>query len=557
MFPYDQTITAAILETSLDASFTIRQDGQIVDSNRSATRMFGWSKEELLGRNISAIVPEPIKTHHDTNLQNFNPHHGISHILGSGKLLLAERKDGSQFPVEVGISSFIIEGQRYFTGFVRDMTERQRHVDHLHHLASHHSETGLLNYHGLIETVGQLAWQPTDSCVHIQITGLHRIVAVQGPEAGRHILRTVAERLRQCISKTWEAQRAPALARTGESAFALFTPHDALELATACEAAIKAPIPYAQMVLQVVARIGISEQSGDAVEGFRHAMSASERVTQGCGGILHFSASLADRLRQELNMESRLRGALKENAFRLVLQPKIDFRTEKVIGAEALIRWQDAELGLISPADFIPMAERTGQIRGITDWILQQSLTEIRRYSDDGLSVAVNFSSLDFQQPDLVDRVRTALANSRVDPGQLVIELTETVVADDPAATAGRMRELKSLGMTISLDDFGTGYSSLSYLRQFPIDTLKIDASFVRYTPDNPDANAIAGAISALAQALNMKTIAEGVETRAQADFLKSLAVDQCQGFLYSKPLTPENFHSFVTQQMNAAPKSS
>jgi len=254
-------------------------------------------------------------------------------------------------------------------------------------------------------------------------------------------------------------------------------------------------------------------------------------------------------------MESRLRNAIRENALRLMLQPKIDFQTEKVIGAEALVRWQDAELGLISPVDFIPLAERSGQIRGITDWVLQQSLIEIRRYSSMGLSVAVNFSALDFEQPDLIERISKALRDAHVEPGQLVIELTESVVADDPAATAQRMRELKSLGMSISLDDFGTGYSSLSYLRQFPLDTLKIDSSFVRHTPDDPDANAIAKAVGALAQALNMKTIAEGVETQAQADFLKSLSVDQCQGFLFSKPLAPEDFHHFVTRQPSTAAK--
>jgi PAS domain S-box-containing protein len=551
MFPYDQQITSTILETSLDAAFTIRQDGRIMDSNKSATRMFGWTKEEFLGRNISSIVPEPIKSHHDDKLRNFNPNVGVTHILGNGMLLLAERKDGSKFPVEVGISSFTIEGQRFFTGFVRDMTERQRNVDRLQHLASHDEDTGLLNYHGLMEIVKQTVPRPAYACLYIQITGTPRIVAVQGREAGRLILNAVADRLRQCIAIAGEVQPGHelAIARVGGTAFALFTSLDAVEVARACQAAINAPIPYEQMALQVVARIGISGHSGNAVEDFRDAMAACEYAKEGFGGITRFSSSLSDTLRHELNMESRLRGALTENALRLVLQPKFDLQSGRVIGAEALVRWQDAELGLVYPEDFIPLAERTGQIRGITDWVLQHSLAEIRRYSQDGLSVAVNFSSLDFQQPDLVDRVRTALADSKVEPGQLMIELTESVVADDPAATAERMRELKALGIAISLDDFGTGYSSLSYLRQFPIDALKIDDSFVRNTPDNPDANAIAKAVGALAHALNMKTIAEGVETRAQADFLRSLSVDQCQGFLFSGPLTPEDFHAFVTPQ--------
>ena len=557
MFPYDQAITTAILETSLDAAFTILQNGEIVDCNKSATRMFGWTKEEFLGRNISSIVPEPIKSRHDTNLLNFNPGSGITHILGNGKLLLAERKDGSHFPVEVGISSFTIHNQRFFTGFVRDMTERQRHVDHLHHLANHDSDTGLLNYHGLMEMAGKIDTEQTNVCIYIQIIGFHRVVAVQGREAGKHILRTVAERLRNYLSVAAEDQSKHEikLARVGESAFALFTSRNDLDMAKACQATVNAPIPYEQMVLQVVTSIGISGRTGDALECFRNAMTASEQVKQRCGGILHFSASLSDKLRKELYMESRLRNAIRENALRLMLQPKIDFQTEKVIGAEALVRWQDAELGLISPVDFIPLAERSGQIRGITDWVLQQSLIEIRRYSSMGLSVAVNFSALDFEQPDLIERISKALRDAHVEPGQLVIELTESVVADDPAATAQRMRELKSLGMSISLDDFGTGYSSLSYLRRFPLDTLKIDASFVRHTPDDPDANAIAKAVGALAQALNMKTIAEGVETQAQADFLKSLSVDQCQGFLFSKPLAPEDFHHFVTRQPSTAAK--
>lgn len=553
MFPYDQTITSAILETSLDAAFTIQQDGRIMDSNKSATRMFGWSREEFLGRNISTIVPEPIKSQHDDKLRNFNPGVGITHILGNGILLLAERKDGSQFPVEVGISSFISGGKRFFTGFVRDMTERQLHVDQLHHLASHDDDTGLLNYRGLMEAAGKVV-PKSSACLYFQMDGFQRIVAVQGRDAGRLILRAVADRLRLCISTAGEIQlaREALLARVGGNSFALFTSLDPLNLAKTCQTAINAPVPYAQMALQVVGRIGIAEHSGDAVEGFRNALAASEQVQPGSGGITRYSVSLSDALRQELNMESRLRGALKENALRLMLQPKFDLQSERVIGAEALVRWQDAELGLVLPTDFIPLAERTGQIRGITDWVLRQSLAEIRRYSDDRLSVAVNFSSLDFQQPDLIDCVRTALADSRVNPRQLVIELTESVVADDPTTTASRMRELKALGVSISLDDFGTGYSSLSYLRQLPIDTLKIDISFVRHTPDNADANAIAVAVGALARALNMKTIAEGVETRAQADFLKSLSVDQCQGFLFSEPLTPDDFHALVTLQQKS-----
>lgn len=548
MFPYDQVITAAILETSLDATFTIRQDGCIVDVNTAATRMFGWSREEFLGRNISCIVAAPHKNPHNSYLHNFNPSRGISHILGNGQLLLAERKDGRLFPVEVGISSFTLEGQRFFTGFVRDMTERQLHVDELHRLATHDDDTGLLNYRGLRAQIEPQAGIDNTTCLYLQLQGFFRTVAAQGRQAGKQILLTIAERLQKCCT----AHSAEVvLARVGEAAFALLVPGDAVAFAKACQTAINAPIPYSGMVLEVVARIGVSTDSGTFENRFREAMAACERVNKGCGGILSFSTTLAERLQRELLIETRLRNAVKENALLLVLQPKFDLRSEQVVGAEALVRWQDAQLGLVSPAEFIPIAERTGQIRPITDWVLAQSLMAIRPYADRGLSVAVNFSSLDFQQPDVAERVQMALSAAAIEPTQLEIELTESAVADDPTATAGRMRELKSLGIALSLDDFGTGYSSLSYLRQFPIDTLKIDASFVHHTPDNSDANAIAAAIGALAGALNLSTIAEGVETRAQADFLKKLNIDHCQGFLFSRPLTPKDFHAFVAGQQS------
>ncbi|WP_028535680.1 putative bifunctional diguanylate cyclase/phosphodiesterase [Paludibacterium yongneupense] len=542
MLPCDQSITAAILETSLDAVFTIRADGTIVDSNSAATRQFGWSKAELLGRNIACIVPEPMRGKHDGFLQHFDPARGISHILGNGKVLLAERKDGSCFPVEVGISCFEAGGERFFTGFVRDMTERQRHIDHLHYLASHDPDTGVLNYRGLMAE----CTEGGGAALYLQMNGFHRIVAAQGRRAGEHILKTAATRLQHCLMANGSGA---AVARVGEAAFALFAEQDERGVAKGCLDALQAPIPFAHMALRLTASIGISGHERDAAQRLRDAMTACEHLDVNAGGILVFSSELSDKLQRDLYVESRLRTAIEENALRLTLQPKLDLKSETIVGAEALIRWQDAELGWVMPADFIPIAERSGQIGDISDWVLTRSLEEIRRHAGRGLSVAVNFSAQDFQQSDVGARVASALARADVQASQLEIELTESIVAENPAATAQRMGELKKRGVALSIDDFGTGYSSLSYLRQFPLDTLKIDASFVRHTPDDADANAIAGAIAALARALNLSTVAEGVETRAQANFLKSLAVDQCQGYLFSRPLAPADFHELVEHQ--------
>ena len=541
MVPYDQSITHAILDSSLDAVFTIRADGQIVDVNAAASRMFGWRRDELLGRNISTVVPIPMRGQHDGFLQHFDPVRGITHVLGNGRLLLAEHQNGSTFPVEVGISHFNIGAQGYFTGFVRDMSERQRHVDELQYLAHHDDDTGLLNYRGWIAALLARPQAPDAAVLYIQMNCFTRIIAAHGRPVGAMALCAIAARLDKRLTGTGAA-----IARVGEAAFAVHAEYPALALAEACLAEIQIPIAYQHTTLQISAQIGIAAEQGSSAERLRDAMTASEHLGISAGGILAFSSELAQQLKHAVFLESRLQHALERNALRLMLQPKLDLSTEQVVGAEALVRWQDEDLGLVSPLDFIGVAERSGLIHQITDWVLEHSLAEFQRYRHQGLSVAVNFSALDFQQSDVVDRVRQSLRQYDFDPALLEIEITESTVAQDPQATAARMRELKAEGIGLALDDFGTGYSSLAYLRQFPLDTLKIDASFVRNTPDTPDANAVAGAIAALARALNMQTVAEGVETRAQAEFLKSLSVERCQGFLFSRPLPPSEFHQYV-----------
>ena len=228
---------------------------------------------------------------------------------------------------------------------------------------------------------------------------------------------------------------------------------------------------------------------------------------------------------------------------------QIRLADQRITGAEALVRWFDPELGMVPPSEFIPIAERLGLVGGITDWVLHQALAEVSRCVDPSVSVAVNFSALDFYQPDLVQRTSIALAEANVDACCLIVELTESVAAQDVQRVNSQLQEIKALGAGISLDDFGTGYSSLSYLRQFPIDSLKIDISFVRDLPDSNDALAIVTAIVSMADALGLSTIAEGVENERQAEALKVLGVNLCQGYLYSHPVPPSEFHRLIEAQ--------
>lgn len=543
VFPYDGAAVASILGTSLDAAFTIDARGIIVDLNPAAVRMFGWSRDELLGANISIIVPSPLKEKHDGFLRAFDPGRGVKHVLGSGQRLDGQRKDGTCFPVEVGISSFVRAGQRYFTGFVRDMTERQRTEDRMRHLATHDGESGLLNYRGFFGSCAVPDGGEARVLV-FRLEEFRRFGIIYGESWIEAVLHEVALRLEEFL------QPGEIAARIGEDTFAVFVPADAAGRAEALAKALRKPFTHGTMRLPLTATLAISFHRGNLDRRLRSALWACDRAGgYGKGRIHEFTEDMHRSARRELKIESRLREVVGRGGLSLALQPKVRLADGRIAGAEALVRWTDPELGAIPPGEFIPMAERLGLVGCITDWVLRQSLAEISRCADASLSVAVNFSALDFFQPNLVHQIGKALSETAAAPGRLVVELTESVVAHDARQVDSRMREIKALGAAISLDDFGTGYSSLSYLRQFPIDSLKIDISFVRDLPENADAVAIATAIVAMAKALGLDTIAEGIETEAQARLLQGLGVDLCQGYFFSRPVSPREFHRLVEAQ--------
>ncbi|HJW25502.1 MAG TPA: EAL domain-containing protein [Rhodocyclaceae bacterium] len=550
MFPYDGIAMASILGTSLDAVFTIDQRGIIVDLNPAAVRMFGWSREEFLGANISMIVPSPLKERHDGFLRAFDPGRGVKHVLGSGQRLDGERKDGSRFPVEVGISSFVQEGKRYFTGFVRDMSERQRSEDQMRFLATHDTDTGLLNYRGfaaecVVPGHGQAR------VVVFRLEEFRRFSLVYGEPWCATTLRELALRLQGFLGPGEVA------ARVREDTFAILMPQDFPRRTEALAETLRLPFTQGTMHFSLTATIGISRSTGSLDRLLRSAQWACDRAGAWAkGAINEFTDELYRSSRREFQIETRLRDAVGDGALSLALQPKVRLADGRIAGAEALVRWTDPELGTVPPAEFVPIAERLGLVGGITDWILRQSLAEISRCADPSLTVAVNFSTLDFYQPHLVQHIGAALSQARADPARLVVELTESVLAHDVQLVDSRMGEIKALGAALSLDDFGTGYSSLGYLRQFPIDSLKIDISFVRDLPDNADAVAIATAIVAMAKALGLDTIAEGIENERQAGLLRALGVDQSQGYLFSRPVPPAEFHRLVEAQGRRAPEA-
>jgi EAL domain-containing protein (putative c-di-GMP-specific phosphodiesterase class I) len=273
------------------------------------------------------------------------------------------------------------------------------------------------------------------------------------------------------------------------------------------------------------------------------------------GGPQSFKPGMRDWVRDRHLLEKSLPHALERGELEVYYQDKVDVRTERLVGMEALVRWNHAELGLVSPARFIPLAEETGLIVPIGEWVLQEACRQTVEWRNQGASeirMAVNLSSGQFAKRDLTDSIRAVLRETGLDPRQLELELTESMLMDDAEGTTRTLRELKELGVHLSIDDFGTGYSSLAYLRRFPIDALKIDQSFIREVITNHDDSAIVTSIILMGHSLNLSVVAEGVETRAQLDYLRVLECDQAQGYLFSKPVPAAQALALVLQRSAA-----
>jgi PAS domain S-box-containing protein len=535
----------AILENLGDAVFTARPDGRLLWVNKAFSRLFGWERDAMVGRHVGKVVPHFAQG--GGSGASPAPCNGTGNELTPGHYpwMEAEGVSGERLPVELTLSAFERHGQQYFIGYLRDIRARLLIEDALRYHASHNPLTGLFNSNYLLRdaekrhTSGQAF-----TAMVIVLTGVDRICVLYGLDALREALRTVSSRIFHCLSATDMAAH-----HEGDIFAAITTALNVEEMANHIREEIIRPIRLNNRSFHVMASIGLVrsddvDSSSEVLFQNGYAAIKSGLANQAEGGIFWFTPEVGQRIQYEDLLETRMRAALTDNRLSLAMQGKVSAVDGRFVGAEALVRWHDDLLGTVPPCDFIPLAERVGCIGAISSWMLTQALSEAAAWQRDGLelTVAVNFSAIDLRNPVLAEEVGAALAATGCKPEKLIIELTESAVAEDPRQAVKQLSALKRLGVSLALDDFGTGYSSLSYLRSFPIDTLKIDRSFIKETPHDADAVAIARTIVALARALGMNTVAEGVETQEQADFLRQLGVDVLQGFLYSPPLPPSQF---------------
>ncbi|WP_226536194.1 bifunctional diguanylate cyclase/phosphodiesterase [Fictibacillus halophilus] len=535
----------SLIESANDAIILSDSTGTIISWNQGAEFIFGFNKNEVIGEKLQIIIPEKYQEAHQKGMDRYLAT-GEPKVMGKTVELEGVRKDGSEFPIELSLASWREDGNVFFSSIIRDISLRKKNEEKINQMIYRDPLTGLPNRLLLNDRLAQALDQANNNkqTLGIMFIDLDRFKYINdtlGHAVGDELLIEVAKRIEACVGK------ADTVSRQGGDEFIVLVPNTTSDEVTKKAQKVIDSFSHSVMLneqeLFVTPSIGISMYPGDGrdIEALiKNADTAMYRVKeQGKNNFQFYTPEMNEAVTKKMQLEVGLRKALERNEFHIVYQPQIDVKTEQVIGAEALLRWEHPEWGSISPAEFIPIAEETGLILQIGEWVLRGACLQNKQWQKDGfreLRVAVNISSRQFQQSDLVERVSEILKETGLAPEYLELELTESIIQDSKYAVE-KMQQLKEMGIHLSIDDFGTGYSSLSYLKTFPIHTLKIDQSFTRNIYADPKDASLVETIIAMAHNLNLKVIAEGVETEEQLQFLQDKQCNEAQGYYFSRPI--------------------
>ena len=545
-----------------------------------------WSPETF---RILGLAPNAVTPSVDRFLAQVHPddraaaEQAISDLVRtgefSGRLVRVVRPDGSVRHVQLqGLGAFDARGAiNQLAGTIQDVTELKEAEQRIRHLAYYDRATGLPNRQFFTERLAQaLALAKRHhgqlGVLALDLDQFKRINDTLGHTTGSELLAAVARRLADAVrdadtlgrpdgESPVPVEASDVIARLEGDEFCLLITdlaqyHDAAKVARRLLQELRKPFRVGQREMVITASIGLAlypldgEDADSLLKNAGAAMHFAKE--QGRDNYQFYSRAMNATALQKLSMESQLRKALERTEFLLHFQPKIQLASGQIVGLEALIRWRHPELGLVRPGDFIPVAEETGLIVPIGDWVLRSACLQNQAWRSAGypsVHVAVNIASPHFRQGGLVASVAAALKESALDPALLEVELTESMLMHNVDATLITLSQLKDMGVRLAIDDFGTGYSSLSYLKRFPLDTLKIDRSFVKDLPHDPEDAAITRAIIAMAHSLKLAVVAEGVETAEQLAFLQQHGCEVVQGFLFSEPVGAENLGAMLAAQ--------
>ncbi|WP_227470296.1 EAL domain-containing protein [Massilia sp. YMA4] len=537
----------AILDKAADAILTIDGTGMLVSANGAAGRLFGYAPEQMAGLPLVQLLPA---THGEAPA-------ALLRRIAAGASQSYEatgwRREGVSFPLAVSVSEVELPGEHLFVAILHDLTEQQRAQERIYRLAHHDPLTGLDNRLSLNLRLDQLLARTrreggSAAVMFLDLDHFKKINDTHGHQTGDQLLIAVAGRLRELLRDV------DTIARLGGDEFIVLTsgtvtPDIVSHLASRIVEVLARPYQLQGLTVHSGASVGVAMFPSDGDDSntlLRHADTAMYAAKScGRGNFQFFSAAMNAATHERLLLENRLWQALEQDEFELFLQAQIDLRSGAVIGAEALLRWHHPELGMVGPDRFIPIAEESGLILPLGDWALRRAVQLLDRWRGLGLGhlrLAVNLSARQCHGTGLLPLLDRLLRETGIDPALLELEITETAAMQDPERSRELLQQLRARGIKVAIDDFGTGYSSLSYLKLFELDRIKIDRGFVKDIETDPDDAAIVSATIGLAHALGLEVIAEGVETQAQADFLRGKRCDEAQGYLFARPVTVAEF---------------
>jgi len=535
-----------IFESAPIGIMLVELEGTIFQANRFAAQLLNYEKDHLDRLHISRLLQEQDRQRLKENLARLKDSNAApisseqrmlcqngSEIWTNSHIMLQRSSDGTPL---------------YYIVQIADITDLKQGQQRMEQMAFYDTLTNLANrrlFHDRLTQAIEHAIRTNRAAalLYLDLDNFKRVNDTLGHEIGDSLLREVAGRLKQCVRKE------DTVARPGGDEFTILlnevtTPSDAGMVAEKILNHLREPITISGHPLVVTTSIGITLLPGDGADPnvlTKNADLAMYKAKErGRNNYQFYSEDLNTNAVARLRTEYETRQALENKEFRLFYQPKVSLKTMQIVGVECLIRWDHPERGMLGPDQFIEVAEETGSIIDIGTWVIDEAFAaaqEINRTSESPLHIAINISPRQFRDPNLTTTIRRCIRETDMNPEHIELEITETMLMQDAAAAEETVRNLSDLGVRLAIDDFGTGYSSLSILKRFPINTVKVDKSFVMDIPDNPDDVAITRAVIAMAHELKMEVVAEGVETREQLQFLADLDCEYAQGYLFSRPV--------------------